>query len=159
MDYSVAKWGSLVLGCLAIAACSTNEPTRSVLLQDASGTPIQYCVSVQGNGLEEQLAWSLRKRMQTKGMIVSWATEEKASCRIVVQFTYRLNSSKTAFQKAALRYHDAKTAETQRVSVEHRQRTSAFFTQMHKSPTQRLYDLIDRLFPDQYTPRFIPRID
>lgn len=155
--------GLLGVAVLGLTACSTTR--LSVNHEMSPSNPmVDYCVSVQGNGQQEQLAWHLRKRMLDKGFAARWChlPEEQhnmCSCRVLVKLTYALNPSNTAFQWAALRYQDRKTLETQRVSVKRPKRSSAFFSSTHESTTQRLYDMIDRLFPDQYTPRLVQIVE
>ena len=81
-----------------------------------------------------------------------------SACRVEVRLKGRWNESFTELLDASLSYRDLLTGETRQVDQPQSLRENqenAFFANSAAAPEDVLRSLVDRLFPDRYSPKFV----
>lgn len=147
---------SVVTGCAV-----TEAPDETVVAAPermVDRTPHGVCLVIDSHLSHSSLAVTTYRLLEKKGFRVVVSSEAATGCRVEVRLKGRWNESFTGLVDGMLSYRDLQTGET-RVVEQRSTRTAkmdnAFLATNPIPPEDVLEDLVDRLFPDRYSPKFV----
>ena len=144
---------------LASGCTTTEEASETAARSRASAeTPVSVCLAVDPALEHSPLSVTLYRLVEKKGLHVIASQTPVNACRVEVRLKGRWNESFTELLDASLSYRDLLTGETRQVeqpqSLESH-RENAFFANSTAAPEDVLRSLVDRLFPDRFSPTFV----
>ena len=116
------------------------------------------CLAVDPALEHSPLSVTLHRLVERKGLNVVAGNAPVSACRVEVRLKGRWNESFTELLDASLSYRDLLTGETRQVDQPqslHENQENAFFANSAAAPEDVLRSLVDRLFPDRYSPKFV----
>ena len=144
---------------LASGCTSTEEaPGGAASAETTAETPVGVCLAVDPALEHSPLSVTLQRLVERKGLKVVAGNPPVSACRVEVRLKGRWNESFTELLDASLSYRDLLTGETRLVEQPQsprKNRENAFFANSAAAPEDALRSLVDRLFPDRYSPKFV----
>lgn len=142
------------------SGCTTTEETSEAAAgaKSPAETPVGVCLAVDPALEHSPLSVTLHRLVERKGLNVVAGNAPVSACRVEVRLKGRWNESFTELLGASLSYRDLLTGETRQVDQPQSLRENqenAFFANSAAAPEDVLRSLVDRLFPDRYSPNFV----